>query len=268
MIIEKTKSVVGTAALVLILGLAFHPRPALASGIPVVDGGHIVAQITQFTETMTRYQAQVAEWQNLLSKNPLSRLREAASLRPKLGAQLQIRGDDFGSQRCSADGSSPLAAIGNLFQVSFNPEGNLRDEQKKLCMLEVALINRRWNENVLMIRQMELLEEQLSVVADAQSSGMTQGEIDTHFANLKTAQADYEVNRDKGVARIKTYDGMISSVSSMQSMVAQQLLAGQKPSGFVESAVNTLVQGAVLEAALSVGAGSACSDRLGQRGCQ
>ncbi|NJN36097.1 MAG: hypothetical protein HC794_02380 [Nitrospiraceae bacterium] len=70
-------------------------------------------------------------------------------------------------QRCNRYGAGgPLGALSNIFQVSFNPSGNLREEQKKLCMLQVALENRKWNENVLLIRMEELHKEMVQTAAD------------------------------------------------------------------------------------------------------
>lgn len=234
-----------------------------ASGIPVVDGGHILAQITEFGKDLQRYQAQVQEWKNLLSQNPLDRVQEQSSLRPKIGSQLQMKNDSDGApERCNRYGEGGLAAIANVFQISFDPNGNLREEQKKLCALQVALENRKWNENVLMIRQMELHQDKLDQAANARSSDMTQGEAQTKATDLAVAQVDFDSSLERGRARVSTLDGMISSVGHMQSMAAQQLLAGQKPSGFLEEAASTLVQGAVLNAALRVG-NQDCGDKLG-----
>jgi hypothetical protein len=245
---------------------AVHSPRVEASGIPVVDGGHILAQVTEFAEQLKRYEAEVNEWKSKLSQNPLDRIKEDSDSRPKIGNQLQIKDDDEGvEQRCDRDGSgSPMAAIANVFSFSFNPNGNLRDEQKKLCTLQVTLENRKWNENVLMIRQMELLQEQLDTVADARSSGMTEGEINTQFGDMQAAQADFDVNMSKGQARIETLDNTLASVAHMQSMAAQQILAGSKPSGFAAEVAGQLVQGALLETALSVG-NSECGGRLGER---
>lgn len=239
-----------------------------ATGIPVFDANQLVDQVQaqfEYVETLRRYEAQLREWQNLLSTNPMEQLRESASLRPKLGDQLQMKADSDGvNQQCQVSGGGPIAAIGNLFNISFDPNGNLREEQKKLCALNLALENRKWNENVLMIRQMELHQEKLDAAARARSSGMAQGEADTKSDDFSVAQGLYEENLSRSKARIDTLDGMIKSVQHMQSMAAQQILAGQQPDGFLEAAATTLVQGAVLGAALNVG-NDGCGDDLGVR---
>lgn len=267
------RSLALAAAIAAIGGLASHSDPARA-GIPVVDGGHIGIQAAEFAKEVTRHAAQVAHWQqqiedwkNKLSQNPLARVTEQGpNARQKIGDKLQIRGDDYGAdQACGASsGGNPLAGITNVFQVSFNPNGNLIEEQKKLCLLQVALENRKWNENALMIKQMELLEDQLKTVADARKQGMTQGEIDTSFGDIAVAESDFNANRTKGQARVQTYDGMLASVTQMQSRAAQQMMSGTKPNGFFGAAANTLVQGAILEAALTVGSGS-CGSKLGDK---
>lgn len=245
-------------------GTVHSPRVE-AQGIPVVDASHIIAQVTEFAEQLKRHEAEVNEWMSKLSQNPLDRIKEDSESRPKIGDQLQIKDDDEGLEQCDRDRSgSPIDPILNVFSFSFNPNGNLRDEQKKLCTLQVTLENRKWNENVLMIRQMELLQEQLDEVADARSSGMTEGEINTQFGDMQAAQADFDVNVSKGQARIEMLDNTLASVAHMQSMAAQQILAGSKPSGFAVEFAGELVQGALLQTALSVGNGE-CGDRLGER---
>lgn len=266
------RSLALAAAITAIVGLAGNPDSASASGIPVVDGGHIGFQLAEFGKELERHTSQVAhwnsqiqEWKSKLSQNPLARLQENASLRPKIGSQLQIRTDTEGAeQRCNRYGGGPLGALGNVFQISFDASGNLREEQKKLCALQVALENRKWNENVLLIRMEELHKEKVETAADQRSQGMTEGEANTIFGNMDAAKGEYDASVTKGQLRINTLNNMIASVEHMQSMAAQQLLAGSKPSGFVQSAAMTLAQGAVLEAALSVGNGQ-CGGRLGEK---
>lgn len=260
----RVKHSVRTAASVgLLVVAAGFASPQVQAGVPVIDYGHITAQVTEFGKELARYEAQLREWQNLLSQNPLQRVQEAANLRPKIGSQLQMKTDSDGAeQQCNQYGGGPLGAIGNVFQISFNPQGNLRDEQKKLCALQVALENRKWNENVLMIRQMELHQDKLDAVANSRSSSMTQGEAGTKTTDVVVAQADFDANMQKGKARIDTLNNMIESVKHMQSMAGQQLLAGQKPSGFVASAAANLAQGVVLKAALDIG-NRQCGSELG-----
>jgi hypothetical protein len=260
------------AAILLCLAGSVHSPRVEASGIPVIDGGHILVQKLEFAEEFARFGKQVAhwekqisEWKNLLSQNPLQRIGEDASARPKIGESLQMRADDFGlAETCgSENGGNPIASLTNLFQVSFDPQANPVEEQKKLCALSVALQNRKWNENVLMIRQMELLDAKRDSVASARSAGMTQGEIDTHFGDMAVIESDFNANQAKGQARITTYENMLASVSHMQSMAGKMMLSGTKPNGFFGVAAQSLVQGAILEGVLSVGEGD-CSGKLGE----
>ncbi|MFN7519089.1 MAG: hypothetical protein ACK5VV_00170 [Lysobacteraceae bacterium] len=241
--------------------------PAWASGIPVFDVNQLMAQVEarfEFIQTLRRYEQQIAQWRNLLSQNPMERVREAVGGRPKLGDKLTLRGDTDGiQQRCGASGGGIGGLLGNLFDIRFDANGDLREQQTKLCEVQVVLENRRWNENVLMIKQMELLQEKADAVADARRSGMTQGEIDTNLVDLKVAQDDYERNAVKGKARIATYDEMLGSVATMQRMAAEELLRGSRPTGFSAAVAETIVQGAVLRSVLRVGNGG-CGDRLGQ----
>lgn len=251
---------VGACVLAILAGIS----APVSAGIPVIDGGHIATQIAEFQKEITRYQSMVEEWKSKLSQNPLDRLKEPANSRPKIGNLLTVKADSDGvEQRCNRDGSSnPIAAFANVFSVSFNANGNLREEQKKLCALQVTLENRKWNENVLMIKQQELLQEKLDAAADARKQGMTEGEINTSFGDMQVAQADYQVNLEKGQARIATLDNMISSVEHMQAMAAQQLLAGQRPNGFAAAAASSLAQGVGLKAALDIG-NRQCGSELG-----
>jgi len=257
------------ATIAICAGLAFssaYSGRALATGIPVFDANQLVSQVEsrfEFIATLNRYREQVQQWEAMLSQNPLMRIRNNANTRPKIGSQLQLREDDFGDRRCNAGGGNPVSGLLNIFQLSFDPQGNLRQEQTKLCVLEVAIENRRWNENVLMIRQMELLQEQMDSVADARSGGMTQGEIDTKFGDMQQAQAQFQGNVEDGRTRIGTYDDMLRSVRNTQAMAAEQLLKGTQPSSFLAEAANTMVQGAVLSAALRVGTED-CGDTLGR----
>jgi hypothetical protein len=268
----RLKSAALAATLVVGITSLLHSAPADASGVPVVDGAHIALQkfefgqeILRFTDQVAHWNKQITEWKNLLSQNPLQRVGENASARPKIGQNLQMRSDDFGlEETCGSSGSgNPLASISNVFHISFNPEGNPVEEQKKLCTLSVVLQNRKWNENVLMIRQMELLQEKLDAVADARTSGMTQGEIDTNFGDMTVAESDFNTNRAKGEARINTYENMLASVSHMQSVAGKMMLSGTKPNGFFGAAATTLVQGAILQGALSIDAGD-CGGKLGE----
>lgn len=234
---------------------------AWASGIPVVDAGHIAKQIFEFEKQIKRFEDMKAEWESKLSINPLE--REETSM-PKIGDKLKLRDDDEGvEQRCDRDGGGGFG-LGDIFSVSFNPEGNLREEQKKLCALQVRLENRKWNDNVLVIRAMELKEERAREAADSRSGGDTEGQANTKKGDVDVTQNDLINIVNAGQERIAVWDKMISSAAQMQSMVAEKLLAGQKPSGFVASVAEDLVQGAVLKAALEVGTGD-CGDELGVR---
>ncbi|NJN36096.1 MAG: hypothetical protein HC794_02375 [Nitrospiraceae bacterium] len=81
---------------------------------------------------------------------------------------------------------------------------------------------------------------------------------------MTAVKHDYDASVTKGQLRINTLDNMLSSVANMQAMAAQQLLAGSKPSGFLQGAALTLAQGAVLEATLSVG-NKQCGSELGKK---
>lgn len=255
-----------TMGFAVLVVLSVPATPARASGIPVFDANQLMAQIEarfEFIQTLRRYEQQMTQWRSLLSQNPLERVREAVGGRPKLGDKLTLRGDTDGMQQRCGDAGGVGGLLGNVFDIRFDANGDLREQQRKLCEVQVVLENRRWNENVLMIKQMELLQEKADTVADARRSGMTQGEIDTNLVDLKVAQDDYQRNAVKGKARIATYDEMLGSVATMQQMAAEELLRGSRPSGFSSAVAETIVQGAVLRAVLTVGNGG-CGDRLGQ----
>jgi hypothetical protein len=227
---------------------------SLVAGIPVVDGTHIGTQAAEFLKELQRYETMLEEWKSKLAINPLDRPDNSL---PKIGAQLKVRDEDEGvEQRCNRYGEGgALGGLGDLFgiSISFNPDGNLREEQKKLCNLQVRLENRRWNENVLLIKAMELQQEQVDAAAKQRASGDTEGEANTKATDITISHADFETIKTTGIERIKVLDSMIDSTKQLQTMAAEQLLSGQKPSGFAEAALNDLVQGAVLCAALSVG---------------
>ncbi|NJN36098.1 MAG: hypothetical protein HC794_02385 [Nitrospiraceae bacterium] len=80
------RSIALAAAITVAAGLASYSDPARASGIPVVDGGHIGFQLAEFSKELGRHTAQVAHWNAQINewKSKLSQTRSLGSKRIRI----------------------------------------------------------------------------------------------------------------------------------------------------------------------------------------
>lgn len=191
--------------------------------------------------------------------------------------------DASGGTFSSGIASSISDAVG--LASSSTSGANLRERQFQLCRTLVYMRNSKWNAERKVVLEMERQTEQLkdilgrwnnevggdggSVSGDITSGcsiesdgGASEGWQASALAELQ-ANAEQSERLFKQVqTEVEVYQNVINTLEHRQAEVGGQLLAGQRPSGFLASAASSLAQGAVLKAALTVG-NKKCGSELG-----
>lgn len=185
-----------------------------------------------------------------------------------------------------AAADSIRGAIG-LANKNLDGSTNLAAEQQSICRTLVYMRNKKWNTERQVLVELEQQTDELAAILNGWNSrvgsggGSVVGSI-TSGCSLNsgngpgegwqaTEAAKLQANAERSERLFKNvqteaevYQSVINTLEKRQAEVAQRLMSGDKPTGLLETATQTLVQGAILGTALRAG-NKTCGDDFGER---
>lgn len=192
----------------------------------------------QWLQTYQHYQQQLADAQKMF--NPQSFMGS--------GFDMKKRNLDEGMEDCGSSGNS--VSLSQLLQpFSFNPNGNIKEQQIDVCKRIVYADNLRYNEGVDIFLKLENQDASLQSMATFRSGATQQGKILTSnndlmmFATVSAAELEYSQNK------ISAYGTLIVSLERNQQRLGKIALNGKTPT-FGQQVLGSVVQGVTLKAAL------------------
>lgn len=192
----------------------------------------------QWVQTYQHYQQQLADAQKMF--NPQSFMGS--------GFDMKKRSLDEGMEDCGT-GGNPLSLSQLLQPFSFNPNGNIKQQQIDVCRRIVYADNLRYNEGVDTFLKLENQDANLQSMASFRSGATQEGKILTSnndlmmFAAVSAAELEYSQNK------IRAYGSLIGSLERDQQRLGRIALNGKTPT-FGQQVLGSVVQGVTLKAAL------------------
>ena len=228
------------------------------AGIPVVDGGHIGAQLSKFVQDFGKWEKDFAHYKSQVDhmRQELIKLSNIVDM-ATMGLQgnpldnIQKRPLDYGmKERCdqgSSGGFSLTSLLGGLLNISGN---NYAQKQKDICEKIVTLENSKYNDLVVALKDLQAIKQKgLTKTANDSKGANQNGAMDA--TNQATTQMIGELQVI--AARIETatlvYDGMIGALNQDMKNVANEALKGKKKN-IVESVISDVAQTAIIKTAL------------------
>lgn len=227
------------------------------AGIPVVDGGHISAQLAKFVQDFGKwakdfahYKAQVDHMtQELIA---LGNILDTATM----GLQgnpldnIQKRPLNAGMERCDQGGGGGFSLtdlLGGLLDISGD---NYVQKQKDICQKIVTLENYKYNDLVEALKDLQKLKTNGldKTTSLAQGSGKN-GEMQATTQSTTQLVGELQLVAARVETTMMVYDGMIQSLNNDMRNVAQEAMDGKKKN-IVEDILSTAITTGTMKLAL------------------
>lgn len=230
-----------------------------SAGIPVIDGTSLGEAIAEFVEQVAKWGVEAERWTSQWSHytQQLTKLDQIFSqAQLAFGQHFQPRSETEGvSERCGGNGmgfSDLIAAF------TMTMDGDLVDQQKKVCTYIVIFQNKKYNDqvkamNMLIDQTRADIKKQVLQMAGASSNGGMDSNTANATAGLQTILANYQESEQ----RAAMYDGMIATLKTDQNSLAERALKGDKGKGMLASAAGAVISTAALAGALAINEGDA-----------
>ncbi|MCC4597776.1 DUF4141 domain-containing protein [Xanthomonas campestris pv. phormiicola] len=199
----------------------------------------------RWTDTLKQYKDQIAHYQQQLIK--LQSLNLTGST---MQDDFTERADDYGMEdACPGGSGSGVTGLVNGFKNLLpNMQGNLVEEQLKVCQQLVLTDNARYNESVRMLKRLIQRNKdfQEKIQAQRNSVGTSQGALAANDNEVSRFMTQNSMDLDYWQAKIKAYDAREMTLKNDQTKLAKRALDGSS------SIFGQVVQAAALKTALSV----------------
>lgn len=247
-----------------------RPRTSLsrlAAGLLLAVGlcfGHANAQVivndpTSLTKALQEYAKEAQRWKQTLQqyKDQIEHYQQQLIKLQSLNLGSSTMSDDFNERdasygmedACPGSSGSGLGGILDGFKNLLpNLQGNLVEEQMKVCQQLVLNDNARYNESVRMLKRLIQRNKdfQSKIQAQRNSVGTSQGALAANDNEVSRFVAQNTMDVDYWQARMKAYDAREMTLRNDQSRLAKRALNGSN------SLFGQVVQAAALKTALSV----------------
>ncbi len=199
----------------------------------------------RWTDTLKQYKDQIAHYQQQLIK--LQSLNLTGST---MQDDFTERANDYGMEdACPGGSGSGVTGLVNGFKNLLpNMQGNLVEEQLKVCQQLVLTDNARYNESVRMLKRLIQRNKdfQEKIQSQRNSVGTSQGALAANDNEVSRFMTQNSMDLDYWQAKIKAYDAREMTLKNDQTKLAKRALDGSS------SLFGQVVQAAALKTALSV----------------
>ncbi|MGX0954917.1 hypothetical protein [Pseudomonas syringae] len=242
------------AGLLLAAGLSAGPANAVGLGVLVNDQTSLAKALQEYgeqakrwTETLKQYQQQLDHYQQQLIKIPRLDLGTSS-----MADNFAERPEDYGlDDDCPGAPKTGLAGVLQQFKsLAPNMNGNMVEEQMKVCTRMVLAKNAKYNESVRMLKRLiERNNKFKAIEAQRDLGGTSQGALAANDNEVQRFVAQNAMDLDYWNAQMTAYDSYIVGLKEDQSRLARKALDGDQNSWL--KPLGQLVQAATLKAALS-----------------
>jgi len=247
-----------------------RPRASLsrlAAGLLLAVGlccGQANAQVIvndrmSLTKTLQEYAKEAQRWKQTLQqyKDQIAHYQQQLINLQNLNLSGSVMEDDFKERdlsygvedACPSPNGSGISGILDSFKnILPNMQGDLVEEQLKVCQLLVRNDNARYNESVRMLQRLIQRNKEFTDKIEKQrnSVGTSQGALAANDNEVSRFIAQNSMDVDYWQARMKAYDAREMTLKNDQSRLAKRALNGS------QSLLGQVVQAAALKTALSV----------------
>lgn len=202
-------------------------------------------QAKRWTTTLKQYKDQIAHYQQQLIK-----LQSLNLTGPTMKDDFTERDPSFGMEdACPGSNGSGLTGLMNGFKNLLpNMQGNIVEEQLKVCQQLVLNDNARYNESVRMLKRLidRNKEFQNKIQGQRKSVGTSQGALAANDNEVSRFLAQNSMDVDFWQATMKAFDARELALKNDQTRLAKRAFDGSN------SLFGQVVQAAALKTALSV----------------
>lgn len=236
-----------------LIGLMVATNTVSATGIPVVDGGHIsttvgswigqwgkegaqwVKEGQQWKQTWDHYMQQLVAMKGLMMSMGLDK---GVNLEPVDENTYMV------AERCGS-GFSP----GSLTKmISLNSSGNIYEQQKQICGNIQRVQNMKYNLTVKFMKDnVPKMEDMLKEIANERNANNNQGTVEGTTSKSAQMNNSLTLNFQNYQSQVATYDAYVETLEGTQRTLAQGALKGK------QGMLGTFVKTAALKTALEVG---------------
>lgn len=203
-------------------------------------------QAKRWTDTLKQYQQQLDHYKQQLIQ--LQRLNLGES---SMADNFAERPQDYGLEdTCPGASGSGLTDLLDKFKsLAPNMQGDMVQEQLKVCARMVLAQNAQYNESVRMLKRLIQRNDQFKQVqAQRDSGGTSQGALAANDNEVQRFVAQNAMDLDYWQAQMKAYDSYIVALKDDQSRLSRKALDGDKSSWLAP--LGQIVQAATLAKAL------------------
>lgn len=230
----------------LLLCTCLQSTPAHAQWI-VEDPALIQKTAAEYIETAKRWKDQYDHYQQQLIK--LKRLNFQMA---QMADNFPERDPNYGVQDACPGPSGIGGGVGEVFrQVAPNPDEDILQQQRVLCIRMVQAENQQYNETVRMLKRLVQYQRDYQQGIEAQRAdvGESQGALAANDNETNRFLVRMEMDVQYWMARNKAFDTYIATLGKDHGRLARRALGGKKDGA--RPILGKLVQAAALKAALS-----------------
>lgn len=235
-----------------VAGFIVATNTVSATGIPVVDGGHILTTTSswigqwgkegaqwvkegqQWKQTWDHYMQQLITMKGLVMSMGLDK---SLNLEPVDENTYMV------AERCGSGFS--LGSLTKIF--SLNSSGNIYEQQKQICSNIQRVQNMKYNLTVKFMKDnVPEMESMLKQIEKERNTNNKQGTVEGTTSKSVQMSNALDINFLNYQSQITTYDAYVASLESLQRVLAQGALKGK------QGMLGTFVKTAALKTALEV----------------
>ncbi|AVO30919.1 hypothetical protein D7T48_01090 [Stenotrophomonas maltophilia] len=225
---------------------------ATAGGVPVYDGVNWYEKLWDRLQSAAEFGENVTRWGTLLQGVTDAIIKaqgifKSFGLPP--GAMLTPVPDNYMvAESCGSAGDLSIDTLFSYFV--FNPAGDVKSQQRQICVNIRMMQNRKYNDSVQFIQQtIPKMDELMKLINAARTASSLRGAVDAVNSDSMRTANELAVQSQSWEARMKAYDAYIEVMEANQKVVAQAALKGDPTAVRLAS---DLVKTASLKAALSI----------------
>lgn len=243
------------AALVLGWAAIMSVGP-VSAGWPVFDYSNLLQAIMDYELSdssliadAAEYKKQYDRWQDTLKQYQQALVKVQAALSsfglPDQAPLEKVEEDYLVAQTCGVSGGLSAASLFKKFV--FNPDGDVMEQQKQICVNIRMMQNRKYNESIdFLTVTVPKMQDDLLRIYEQRAKSNDQGNVQGSDSESLRIANDMVVAAQTWQTRMQSYDAYIEAMQTNQKIVAQGALKG-KP-----GLLSELVKTAALKGALSV----------------
>ena len=247
---RTTKAALVWPALVLTLVTSFANAQVATAEVGPNLVQSILNQINNYTQSAqdySEYGLEAKRWYDKYQhmQQQLIKLKGFTASMGPMSEQFSRRAEDYGmTDSCrGSDGGLNLSALKQGFGIDLN--GDIRQQQLRLCERIVLAENAKYNETVDMLQRLRKRSDELKQIESSRSHvGESQGNLEANDNDVARFSAGMQMDLEYWEAMLAGYDSYVGLLRMDQQRLAARAMEGTtKPWG-------TVMQGAVLKSAL------------------